>query len=96
MPYKPGSIICIEWEDSATESASLDWMGGKDLKDALEAGEGVVACHTVGFFVHESRRTLTVCQNISSSNHVSHVIHIPLAAIVHVNVLQEPEEDEEP
>lgn len=91
-PYKAGSILLVEWEDSATEAASLNWMGGKDLRDALAEDEGVVKCHTVGFYVFQSRRTLTLCQNISESNQVSHVISIPLSAVLSVEVMHEPQE----
>lgn len=94
--YNPGDILCIRWEDSATEANSLEWMGGKDLKDALASDLGVVECHTVGFFVHQSLRALTVCQNITDSNCVSHVIHIPVAAILNVDVLVEAKKDDQP
>lgn len=89
VKFKAGKHLCVKWEDSATEIASTDWTPGKKLRDALRRNAGVVNCYTSGFVVATNHRCLTLAQSVSNSGQVSHVIHIPWAAIQWIRPLKE-------
>lgn len=66
------SAIEIVWED-AQASAVVDWED--------EAGTELMPTTTVGYLVHEDRRTVTIASLINT-NSVGHVLTIPKACVV--------------
>ncbi len=89
VKFKAGRHLCVKWEDSATETASTEWVPAKKLRDALRTDAGVVNCYTSGFVVATNCRCLTMAQSVSSGGGVCHVIHIPWSAIRWIRPLRE-------
>lgn len=75
---RPGlPVVEIVWDD-AQASAVVDWEA--------EVGTELMPTTTVGYLVHEDKRTVTVASLINT-NSVGHALTIPKACVVSRRVL---------
>jgi len=71
-------ILKIDWIDSASEHG---WLSTQEVEDL----EGLGKCQTVGYFVKETKNSISIAQN-RSTDHIhcpfGEIITIPKVAII--------------
>lgn len=82
-----GSLVLIEWEDSAQPISGWAWL---ESFDSFE----VVRCQSVGWLIHDGADVKALAQNLGNlgqedSAQVSGVIRIPARCIVAIRPLKE-------
>jgi hypothetical protein len=77
MKYSFLDILYIEWLDSTTQS---DWYDKDEIEDLLEVD---LKCRSVGFYIGETEKSITIAQNTSPTQ-IGDFITIPKATITKI------------
>ena len=83
----PGQPIQIEWEDAGDIEGENAWADLSDIKKYSE-----IPVRTVGFFLKATKKTISLCNNIESSDKDSKCTavrgQIPIGCINKINKLE--------
>ncbi len=73
-----GKLTWVRWIDSTSHSG---WRDSEEIVKTVKA-EADMECESVGWVIHESKKSVSMAQNRSALKMMSDVIRIPKCAIL--------------